>query len=46
MASTPEAIEEMAVTPPRQDLPDEIIDGIFACMPAKSVLQCSCLSRA
>ncbi|RLN00700.1 F-box domain containing protein [Panicum miliaceum] len=32
--------------PCRQDLPDEIIEDIFARMPAKSVLQCRCLSRA
>ncbi|RLN31184.1 F-box domain containing protein [Panicum miliaceum] len=32
--------------PCRQDLPDEIIEDIFARMPAKSVLRCRCLSRA
>jgi len=32
--------------PCRQILPDEIIQDIFASMPAKSVLRCRCLSRA
>ncbi|KXG24022.1 LOW QUALITY PROTEIN: hypothetical protein SORBI_3008G174000 [Sorghum bicolor] len=39
--------DEASPPPPRhQDLPDEIIEDIFARMPAKSVLRCRCLSRA
>ncbi|KAL6623396.1 hypothetical protein ACP70R_033275 [Stipagrostis hirtigluma subsp. patula] len=35
-----------AAPPCHQHLPDEVIEDIFARMPAKSVLRCRCLSRA